>query len=62
MQRKGGSYASLPISKASLDRRDRTGRVVSALPRLALTSLIGSGRHHTAADVNIGTIPLAAGR
>jgi hypothetical protein len=39
-----------------------TGRVVSALPRLALTSLIGSGRHHTAADVNIGTIPLAADR
>ena len=62
MQRKGGSYGSLPISKSSLIGAIVTGHVLSALPRLALTALIGSGRYHTSADVNIGTIELAADR
>ena len=62
MQRKGGSCGWLPISKASLIGAIVTGRVLGALPTLALTSLIGSGRYHTSANVNIGTIELAADR
>jgi hypothetical protein len=36
----------LAISKASLIGAIVTGRVLGALPRLALTALIGSGRYH----------------
>lgn len=60
MQRKGDFqyYASLPISKASLLGAIVTVRVVSALPGLILTLVLGSMRYHTPADLNVGTLAL----
>jgi ABC-2 type transport system permease protein len=60
MQRKGDFqyYASLPISKASLVGAIVTVRVLSALPGLALTLVIGSSRYDTPADINLGTLAL----
>ena len=55
MQRRAGLTGRCPSPSAALIGAIVTGRVLSALPRLALTSLISSGRYHTSADVNIGT-------
>ena len=49
----------MPSSQASLIGAIATGRVLGACLGLALTALIGSGRHYTSSDLNIG---LAADR
>ena len=46
MQRTGGSCGLLAGSKASLIGAPVTGHVVGALPRLALTALIGRPLPH----------------
>jgi ABC-2 type transport system permease protein len=60
MQRNGDFqyYASLPISKAALLGAIITVRVLSVLPGLALTLVIGAARYGTPSDVNVGTLVL----
>jgi ABC-2 type transport system permease protein len=60
MQRDGvfQYYASLPISKAALLAAIVTVRVLTALPGLALTLVVGSLRYGTPAHVNAATIVL----
>jgi ABC-2 type transport system permease protein len=60
MQRDGvfQYYASLPISKGALLAAIVTVRVLTALPGLALTLVVGALRYHTPASVNVATIAL----
>jgi ABC-2 type transport system permease protein len=60
MQRDGvfQYYASLPISKAALLGAIVTVRVLTALPGLALTLVVGALRYDTPASVNAATLAL----
>jgi ABC-2 type transport system permease protein len=60
MQRDGvfQYYASLPISKGALLAAIVSVRVLTALPGLALTLVVGAARYDTPANVNVATIAL----
>jgi ABC-2 type transport system permease protein len=60
MQRDGvfQYYASLPISKASLLAAILTVRVLTALPGLALTLVVGAWRYGTPSSINVVTLAL----